>query len=69
MGIGRIGGIVGPVPGGVAVSAGTSVPHLFLLTGAASLCAGVAGFAMTRAAAPGGRKERSAAVLIVPSAG
>ncbi|MFE6718265.1 MFS transporter [Streptomyces albidoflavus] len=50
MGIGRIGGIVGPVLGGVAVAAGTSVPQLFLLTGAASLCAGAAAFAMSRTA-------------------
>ncbi|MFJ6393992.1 MFS transporter [Streptomyces sp. NPDC091972] len=46
MGIGRAGGIVGPVLGGIAVDAGTSVPHLFLLTGGASLCAGAAAFAM-----------------------
>lgn len=50
MGIGRIGGIVGPVLGGVAVAAGTSVPQLFLLTGAASLWAGAAAFAMSRTA-------------------
>lgn len=62
MGIGRIGGIVGPVLGGFAVSAGTDVPLLFLLTGVASLCAGAAAFARSRTA-PGGGGERPAAVL------
>ncbi|MFI2471373.1 MFS transporter [Streptomyces globisporus] len=62
MGIGRIGGIVGPVLGGAAIAAGMSVPALFLLTGGASLCAGAAAFAMTRAT-PGRKRTPSARTL------
>lgn len=62
MGIGRIGGIVGPVLGGFAVSAGTDVPLLFLLTGVASLCAGAAAFARSRTD-PGTTRQRPAAAL------
>ncbi|MFB6549303.1 MULTISPECIES: MFS transporter [unclassified Streptomyces] len=67
MGIGRIGGIVGPVLGGVAVAAGASVPTLFLLTGAASLCAGAAAFAMARATSSGERVPSKAVVEMAPA--
>jgi MFS transporter, AAHS family, 4-hydroxybenzoate transporter len=42
LGIGRLGGIVGPVLGGLLVAAGMRAPSLFLLTGLASLGAAAA---------------------------
>ncbi|HWN32621.1 MAG TPA: MFS transporter, partial [Pseudonocardia sp.] len=46
VGVGRIGGIVGPVLGGLLVAAGMGAPSLFLLTGLASVGAAVAMFAL-----------------------
>jgi MFS transporter, AAHS family, 4-hydroxybenzoate transporter len=48
VGIGRAGGIVGPVLGGLLVAAGMGAPSLFLLTGLASVGAAVAMFALSR---------------------
>jgi AAHS family 4-hydroxybenzoate transporter-like MFS transporter len=42
LGIGRLGGIVGPVLGGLLVAAGMGAPSLFLLTGLASVGSAVA---------------------------
>lgn len=46
MGIGRIGGVLGPVIGGVLIAAGIAVPVLFLMTGGVALCAAVAAWLM-----------------------
>ena len=48
VGVGRIGGIVGPVLGGLLVGAGMGAPGLFLLTGLASLGAAATLFALGR---------------------
>ncbi len=46
MGVGRVGGVLGPVLGGVLIGAGVAVPMLFLLTGGVALCAALAAWAM-----------------------
>lgn len=48
VGVGRVGGIVGPVLGGLLVGAGMGAPGLFLLTGLASLGAAATLFALGR---------------------
>ena len=48
VGVGRIGGIVGPVLGGLLVGAGMGAPGLFLLTGLASFGAAATLFALGR---------------------
>ncbi len=48
VGIGRIGGIAGPLLGGLLVTLGAGPPELFLVTGATSLGAALAVFALAR---------------------
>lgn len=48
VGVGRIGGIVGPVLGGLLVAVGTSAPNLFLVTAVASVGAAIAVLVLTR---------------------
>ncbi|MDB6156337.1 MAG: transporter, family, 4-hydroxybenzoate transporter [Gammaproteobacteria bacterium] len=55
LGSGRAGAVVGPIIGGVLISAGLSTPALFLVAGGVSLAAGLAVFSMgfaTRRVAP-----------------
>jgi len=47
IGAGRIGGIVGPVIGGMLIAAGLAVPTLFLLAGGVSLCTALVLFAFS----------------------
>ena len=46
MGVGRVGGVLGPVLGGLLIGAGVAAPMLFLLTAAVALCAAVAAWTM-----------------------
>jgi AAHS family 4-hydroxybenzoate transporter-like MFS transporter len=48
VGVGRVGGIVGPVLGGVLIAAGISTPNLFLVAAVASLGAAAAVFGLAR---------------------
>jgi AAHS family 4-hydroxybenzoate transporter-like MFS transporter len=48
VGVGRIGGIVGPVLGGMLIAVGTSVPDLFLVTALASVAAAAAVLLLNR---------------------
>jgi AAHS family 4-hydroxybenzoate transporter-like MFS transporter len=48
VGVGRVGGIVGPVLGGVLIAAGVSTPNLFLVAAVASLGAAAAVFGLAR---------------------
>ena len=58
MGIGRVGGIVGPVLGGVLVGLGSTAPTIFLVTALASLGAAAAIVAVGRFS-PAARSSRS----------
>ncbi len=51
MGVGRVGALIGPVIGGVLLSAGISAPLLFLCAGAVSALAATAVFSLGRAGA------------------
>ncbi len=55
MGVGRVGGVLGPVIGGLLIGAGVTTPTLFLLTGGVALCAALAAWAMGRFAHAGVR--------------
>ncbi|HEV7975693.1 MFS transporter [Amycolatopsis sp.] len=57
VGIGRIGGIAGPLLGGLLVTLGVGTPDLFLVTGSTSLGAAVAVFALARFLTRAGRKS------------
>lgn len=46
MGVGRVGGVLGPVFGGLLIGAGVAPPMLFLLTGGVALCAAAAAWPM-----------------------
>lgn len=46
MGVGRVGGVLGPVLGGLLIGAGVAAPMLFLLTGGVALCAAAAAWLM-----------------------
>lgn len=52
MGVGRVGGVLGPVLGGLLIGAGVAAPTLFLLTAAVALCAAVAATLMGAFAEP-----------------
>jgi len=68
-GVGRIGGIVGPVLGGVILAVGASAPSLFGITAVAAVLAAVAAFAMAWLVRIHGRSVATAsAQLQEPSA-
>ena len=46
MGVGRVGGVLGPIFGGLLIGAGVAAPTLFLLTGGVALCAAAAAWLM-----------------------
>ncbi len=59
MGVGRVGGVLGPVFGGMLIAAGVAAPMLFLLTGGVALCAAVAALIMGTYARPGNHRDFS----------
>lgn len=58
MGVGRVGGVLGPIFGGLLIGAGVSAPILFLLTGAVALFAAASAWLMGNFARPEDRAAR-----------